>query len=79
METAAYDADARVKQARTTVATASGALRKARDSYAKSLHDDPTWQAASAEVDQRQKDVAAADTKIAEIKKSITQRLATGS
>ena len=44
--------------------------------YAKALHDDPAWQAANADVEQRQKDVAAADTKLADVKKSIAQRLA---
>jgi len=78
IETAAYDSDGRVKQARTAVAVANDSLRKARDSYANALHDDPSWQAASAEVDQRQKDVAAADVKLADVKKSIAQRLAAG-
>jgi len=76
MENKAFNADPKVTQARAAVASANDALRKARDSYAKALHDDPTWQAVSAEDDQKQKDVSAADTRLADVKKSIAQRLA---
>jgi hypothetical protein len=75
-ETAALTKDPRVAETRAKLTSASEALRKARDNYSGILHDDSEWQAASNDVQQKQKDVAAADAKIADARKAIVDRVA---
>jgi len=74
-ETAAMTKDPRVAAARAKLTASSEALRKARENYSGILHDDPEWQAANNDVQQKQKDVAAADAKIADAKKAIVARV----
>jgi len=76
LESAALKVDPRVTQARAQLATATESLRKARETYAGALHDDPAWQAASQDVAQRQKDAADAESKLAEVRKVIADQIA---
>jgi hypothetical protein len=74
-ETAAMTKEPRVAEARAKLTASNEALRKARDAYSGILHDDPAWQAANADVEHKQKDVAAADAKLADARKAVAERI----
>ena len=78
-ESTALGADPRVAEARTKLTASNEALKKARDNYSGVMHEDPAWKAASADVQQKQKDVAEADSKVADAKKAIVGRIASRS
>jgi hypothetical protein len=75
-ESAALTANPQVMEARTKLKASADALHKLRDSYATTaMHEDAGWQAASKDLEQKQKDVAAADVKVADVRKAITDRM----
>ena len=74
-ESGATTKDPRVAESRKRLTAANDALRKAREAFSGIMHDDPTWQAANSDVEQKQKDVAAADSKLADAKKSVADRI----